>query len=694
MKDTPVIDAECTDVNIEELLKDIRIEPCKRGQHYPHDRKTGEKIRYLGIVTAFDIETSKAKTVTWGWQAWLYHWQWQFGEVCTLVGRSWESFLYIVGKLNFYLNKVNTRMLVFVHELAYEFQYLAGVWPFEPADLFATGQYAPLWAMMGKLEFRCSRRLANCNLADWSTKIFRVDHPKLVNAMDHEQVHYPWTKLTDEELKYCINDVVAVVECVTELMKKSRTNLYSLPLTAIGFVRKRCKDATWLWSRNGVQDMQNPLYVYDRLREANRGGDCYLSDDRREQLLGDVESWDRSSSYPDVIAHCKFPMTKFKEEPPTMERFKYLVEHGKAVLMKVAFYKLRRKQDARALRYIPYLKCCEKGFKKPVKPKLEDGRIEAAEYCEIAITDLDMELIMNYYEWEGIDIEWLMSARYGYLPQPLVDEVVSMYCEKTRLKGDEERKEDYNYTKVLLNSIYGMMSQRMIYTPVTFEDGEWKLLETDREADYAEAVERAFLNYAWSVWVTAWGRYRLHEGIQAVMSISPDAFVYADTDSVKVRMIHPDFDKINKERIKDAEQSRACGMGADGVIHYMGAFEKDGVYKYFRALNVKRYCVVEDHNRLVIHVAGVPQEKGAEVLLKHGGILAFDYSFNFTGVGQTRTIMNDLADITITIDGHKLHITRNAVIIPVEEVGDYESLVTWANAMVDIIEYSDYTPGV
>lgn len=693
MKDTPIIDAECTDVDIAQLLAGVKVAGVGKGQHYPKDRTTGEKIKYLDIITAFDIETSRHKFHNWGWQSWLYHWQWQFGEVCTIVGRRWESFLYLVGKLNFYLESIKARILVYVHELAYEFQFISGIWHFDAEDIFATGQYAPLRCNMGKIEMRCSRRLANCSLEDWGSKRFHVDHQKLAGTMDHDKERFPWTPLTEDELKYCVNDVICVVECVQELMKQSGKNLYYLPLTAIGFVRKRCRDAVYMWCKGGIRDMQNPLYVYDRLRQANRGGDNYLSDDRREQLMGDVESWDRSSSYPDVIVHCKFPMTRFKEEEPTMENFKFLVEHGKAVLAKVAFYKIRQKQNKGSLRYIPYLKCTEKGFKRPVKPVIEEGRIESAEYLEIAVTDIDMELIYKYYEWDGMDIEWMMSARYGYLPQLLIDEIIRLYKMKTELKGDPERTSEYSYIKTLLNSIYGMMSQRVIYSPVIFDQGEWKIVEINREEEYAKAIESAYLNYAWSVWVTAWGRYRLHEGIWAVMKQDPDAFVYADTDSVKTRIIKPDFSEINKKRIADAKASGAFATGLDGIVHYLGAYEQDGVYKYFRALNVKRYCTVGEDGKLSIHVSGVPKQKGAEVLLAHGGILAFDYSFVFYGSGQTRSIMNDFADINLTIEGHHLHIGRNVAVVPIEEVGDYDALVSWANAVVDMIEFMDYNPG-
>ena len=41
--------------------------------------------------------------------------------------------------------------------------------------------------------------------------------------------------------------------------------------------------------------------------------------------------------------------------------------------------------------------------------------------------------------------------------------------------------------------------------------------------------KKAFLCYQWGVWVTAWARYRLEEGLK----IAGEKAVYCDTDSVK-----------------------------------------------------------------------------------------------------------------------------------------------------------------
>ena len=50
----------------------------------------GKKRHYIGITTAFDIETTLIDSVQ---QSVMYIWQWQFGEDYTVIGRTWDEFL-------------------------------------------------------------------------------------------------------------------------------------------------------------------------------------------------------------------------------------------------------------------------------------------------------------------------------------------------------------------------------------------------------------------------------------------------------------------------------------------------------------------------------------------------------------------------------------------------------------------------
>lgn len=334
MTDTPIIMASDFSIDLLKWVGQARIQVHRK---YPKDRHTQEKIRYADIVTAFDIETSTYEDPEEGPQGFMYIWQWQLGEIATVFGRTWDEFLSVVNQINAWLKDRNQRMMVYVHNLAYEFQYLSGIWHFEPEDVFATDLRAPLYCKMDRLELRCSYRLSGQSLRGWA-KDLRVDHQKL-DDFNYTEIRYPWSPMTNEEYRYCFHDVLSVVECVQRTMQVYGDTLYTIPYTRTGYIRRMVRSSMRWWSDAAIKGMQNDLATYDRLRNAFRGGDTHANRYWVKSLIGDVYSYDRSSSYPDVIVHCKFPMSRFREEEPTWERFKSLCEEGRAVLVKIGFFR-------------------------------------------------------------------------------------------------------------------------------------------------------------------------------------------------------------------------------------------------------------------------------------------------------------------------------------------------------------------
>lgn len=610
MRDTPIVRA--ADVTAEQLLKGVGIAKLKKGQRYPKRHGTKEPIRYLDIITAFDIETSKNQfgSDVGDWQGWMYIFQWQFGDRYTVIGRTWTEWLNLVNDINTYLHSIgpDVRMLTFVHNLAFEFQYVSGIWHFEPEDIFATDLRSPLYCYLNQIEMRCSYRLSGYDLETWADEM-RVDHRKMDGDLDYSVKRYSWTELTEDEMRYCVNDVMAVVECVERTMHLEADTLYSLPYTATGYIRRRVKQTLKMWGVDAVHSMDTTLDTYDHLRQAFRGGDTHANRYWLDGIWGDVSSYDRSSSYPDVICHCMFPMTTFRPEPPTMAQFQKLLDNGRAVLLKVKFWGIELRDKRSGDPYIPLSKCREKGFEfphpvefhpvdgEPFTFPLEDdnGRILKAGYCEMAMTDVDFEIIQDQYTWIREEIEWMDSARYDKLPKPLIDVVIDLYKEKTALKGkrtgdpaeDELIKVRYAHVKALLNAIYGLFATKVINAPITFQDELdeiWKIGDYDRPALYDKALETIRCQYSWSVWVTAHARKRLFDGIRLAEQKDGEdrvwSFIYCDTDSVKARG-KIDFSEFNAARIADAKRSGAVGIDANGEAHYMGVFEFEGTYDFF-----------------------------------------------------------------------------------------------------------------
>lgn len=696
MKDTPVVLAMGFDP--ETHLRGIGRALIQKHHKYPKDRETGEKIHYANLITAFDIEVSTYDDPEEGPQGFMYIWQWQFGSVCTVFGRTWDEFLTVAGKLNAWLDSQKLRLMVYVHNLAFEFQYLAGIWEFKGGDIFATDVRSPLRVKMDRLELRCSYRLSGMSLETWAKEL-KTDHQK-VEGFDYSVMRYPWTGLTDLEYKYCFNDVVCVVECIEKQLEAYGDTLYTIPMTKTAYVRRRVKQAMYYWSATGIQGMQNDIRTYDRLREAFRGGDTHANRYWVESILGDVYSYDRSSSYPDVIVHCKFPMSKFREEKASFEEFKKLCESGRACLAKVAFYKIKLEDTETGNPYLSYEHCSRPGYTRPIGEVMDNGRIMSADYCEMALTEIDYRIIETQYDWESVRVIWLMSARYGFLPQPLIDVILNLYRDKTALKGVEGRELNYAYAKADLNSVYGMMCQRVISQPIVFENGNWNPGEfrnkegekISREEAYAIAIDGAFLNYAWAVWVTAWARWRLFEGIEIATKESRLNFVYADTDSIKARSAI-NLDKYNAARIRDAKASGAFADDSKGIRHYMGVFEYEGMYDQFVTLGAKRYCSKEGDN-ITITVAGVPKKEGAEELKRKGGIEAFVNGFIFSDSGKTAAVYNDASDYWVEFEGIPVHITRNVCIVPttydLSLESNYALLIATLQDTIDAWHKTDY----
>ena len=688
MKDCPVIMAGAFDPG--EQLAGVKRAAIQKNRRYPVDPRTNEKVYYLQLVSAFDIETTTYDDPEEGPQGFMYIWQWQFGEICTVFGRTWDEFLDLVNRLNVWLKSRGDRLLVYVHNLAFEFQYLAGIWDFVEGDVFATDVRSPLRAMMGDLELRCSYKLSGKSLATWAADM-RIDHQKL-DDFDYTLIRYPWSALTDREYKYCFHDVIAVVECVQRQLASYADTVYTIPYTRTGYVRREIKQAMLTWSRDAIRAMQNTLPVYDRLREAFRGGDTHANRYWVQSILGDVYSYDRSSSYPDVIVHCKFPMSKFREETASFEIFKRLCESGRACLVKLSFYKLRLLDMDTGNPYVSYEHCTRPGYRKPINEEMDNGRLLSADFCEMAMTEIDYRIIEDQYTWDSIRVEWLLSARYGFLPQPLIDVIINLYKAKTSLKGVPGEELHYMYAKGDLNSVYGMMCQRVISQPIIFRDNDWVVGDFNREEEYSKAIESAFLNYAWAVWVTAWARWRLYEGIQIATAESKLNFVYADTDSIKSRS-PVDLSRYNAARIRDAKASGAFADDPKGTRHYMGVFESEGMYDQFVTLGAKRYCSKEG-DLTTITVAGVPKRAGAAELERKGGIEAFVDGLVFEESGKMAAVYNDAVDYWIEVDGLPLHITRNVCIVPttydLSLETNYALLIATLQDTIDSFHKTDY----
>lgn len=93
-------------------------------------------------------------------------------------------------------------------------------------------------------------------------------------------------------------------------------------------------------------------------------------------------------------------------------------------------------------------------------------------------------------------------------------------------------------------------------------------------------------------------------------------------------------------------------------------------------------------------MAGVPKEKGSEVLKRDGGIAKFDFDYVFKNTGKTGAVYSDDIDMVLEIDGHQLRITRNVTIVEMDysmtASKSYAQLLWALEEFLDKYDYSDY----
>lgn len=212
---------------------------------------------------------------------------------------------------------------------------------------------------------------------------------------------------------------------------------------------------------------------------------------------------------------------------------------------------------------------CEKS----VNDVTDNGRILCADYIEIYLTEQDLIVINEQYDFKGSLCIEVMCSKKDYLPRWFTDYVFELFENKTQFKGGDVVL--YALSKALLNSLYGVTVQKPVkddiievYEPELLEDSKsWKIEKHD--SDYQEKYNiwkeqrNNILPYFIGVWVTAYAFRNLFELGKCVKEGC--VWIYSDTDSAYSNGW--DLEKINDYNEKCKQELLANGYGC---VHHMG----------------------------------------------------------------------------------------------------------------------------
>lgn len=638
--------------------------------------KSGKHKMYQRHPMTFDIETSKIPKDNDGhYEAFMYIWQ-----VCiegnVVFGRRWEELQeFMKNVINAYKLTEGERVVVYVHNLSFEFQFIQDYFNF--TDVFAMASRSILTAKTAHLEFRCSYKLSNMSLAKFIENTPNTLHYKGVDDLDYSTVRTPDTPLTEVELGYCFNDVKGLYECVMELLKED--NIATIPLTSTGYVRRDCRNAMNKNKNNRKMFLRSRLTLlqYKLLRECFRGGNTAGNRYLTNLILKLLGSDDLSSSYPFQMIAREYPLGKWNYG--VIPDIRTLEEYNKKYCTIARYtFKNIRLRDEKPIPYIPQSKCLALGEDR----EIYNGRILHADLLTISMTNIDFDIVKEQYEYDEIAVEEFHYSRKGLLPKELRDTIMYYFEKKSKLKGDEEHYYEYMKSKNKLNSIYGMTVTNILNTEIKYHDGEYTEKKMTEE-EMQEALDkyyknhRSFLNYSWGVFVTAYARRELEDGL----NIAGLDTVYCDTDSVKYIGEHEkEFEEYNIRLNKECEEKGIKNYAeVNGKRYYMGIFDKENGYDEFITLGAKKYAFLQN-GKLGITVSGLSKKKGAEELEKKGGLRRFQRNEVFYNSGRTIAQYNSAKVHEITVDGCTFSTASNLAIV------DTTYTLGISDTMLDIIE--------
>ena len=535
------------------------------------------------------------------------------------------------------------------HEWAFMKNFIAR--EFEITRIFSkTRRDVLLIELEHKIQFRESIGLFGHSLADisknWCTK-----YKKLSGDLDYNKIRTFNTPIEFNERKYMENDVLILTEMHTAIFNAYiRANgVIYLPFTVSGFVRLKIKDSIihdeylshirekWAEKSAKWKDRTNVSVLkkfnrkifttaddWNLMREyAFCGGLSGSNILHVGKTLKNVKCADITSDYPFQMLDKKFPSGALKTGGAA--EWETCIKSGAPCFGLLHVDKIKAKTIHAVFSKHKIVNLNDEMYNREYgEPKnmiINNGKIVHTENVVIIINDVDFDVYKRAYDLTGITIikSWYFEWGYKYLPSWLRNPVISDYLTKARLKKqyghDAQNMVEYRDCKSRVNTYYGTLSTRPhdIFNSID----ELNLFIPEKEFEFSDLQNNAWLNPYWAFYVTSYARKML---IDMILKY-PDCIVQYDTDSLyyinnddgarlenELKSFNERTMNRNRRRFKDVEN-------VENIID-LGTWDFDNEYTRFMCLGAKKY-IKEVNGDIITTVAGLPKRAvPAEILKK------------------------------------------------------------------------------
>ena len=570
--------------------------------------------------------------------------------------RTWSDVNKYLKFLNSRAREYDVTQVIFIHNLAYEFDGLIKNCDFvrrtfnNKRSLFIKSR-KPATIRCDHIEFRCSFVLLNKSLKALGNQ---YNYPKL--DIDYKAQYFSFSKLPAQEYKYNERDVKLTMYAILRECAQYDyiDTVADIPHTFTSFTRELNKTINDKKSireyknRNAVQKTWSHDFIH-YLEQIYTGGYTHANAFYSFKILNDVISVDITSSYPDSMINRLYPYD-FKEcKKNKLKWFKYMVyknmDYNKVLTeynkpFQYAFFVTVKLKNVELKKFkqteLPYISI-SKVINDTYYAVSDNGRLVSADYIEIAITHIDYFLIQMCYDFELISVDRLYytsqfrpladfslnCVRYyadakSVLKKALknVDNLQDkdFYCKRTNrlifdidvidnLINSDDKAEQLHImlanAKSQLNAQYGINVQRL------FQDDYVYNAEFD---EYVKTIDYnlprdLFRNFAEGLFIPAYSRLNLFMFGFYILFNSHADLIYSDTDSWK---IYTDNQPLIMQLIQDYNDIHNNAVNSNDFYN-IGQFDFEQVYTKFCVGGCKKYIYLAN-DEIGVTIAGLPKK--------------------------------------------------------------------------------------
>lgn len=658
---------------------------------------------YYNVPAAFDIETTTIKPGVMGYDhpdgrpiAFPYLFQFCIYDT-VIMCRTYDECIDIFSWISdYFIGNTNKRLIMFDHNLGYEYGFLRDIWDINGKRSFALDEHHPVTLELeGGIILRDSYKMSNMSLEtltkDWSKTFFK--EPEI---MDYRLLRTPYTELDNDTLLYSALDVLSLCDAIVNFLGARNEHIWTKSPTSTSFIRARLKKRLGIGVKVRSKEQQKYFKVLDNLKidadiygyllRQARGGNTHANRRITGQIIGNPASgsgvghWDITSSYPaQMVCYPEYPLGAWEnlDDDPKIEDIELLEHNGYCTLFDIVLIDPVIKPGVT----VPYVPTSKAATLEGFSEYSDNGRyLKGAHMLKLTLYGIELDIIRAQYDFTDYVILGGYFARKGYLPDILRSFVLELYAQKTELKGVEGSEIEYALAKTYVNGVFGILFTRIVRDKYNVSDHEIVL---EAAPDIAEELAKYqkktsyFASYAWGSMVATLGRVYL----QKMIDTCGEYFLYCDTDSVFAS--HPEIVRPRIEALEAEikEYQRKCGMqltynDIKGKPHELGGIDEEPECA-FKTFGAKKYATVEKDLKLRSTIAGVPKRSGAEII---GTLDNFKLDMIFSGEITNKMCLwyNDNENVTLYDDQNRpVKCFSNVAMLPVDYLlslsADYET---------------------